>query len=131
LIHGIGSDIVSLGRVARIYSKFPGRFAERILNRSELEAFARAHDRVAFLGKRFAVKEAAAKALGTGFSGGVAMCDIVLEHDALGKPILSFTGCTAQRCREMRIGESHVSVSDERDYALAFVIMICRDGTGG
>lgn len=128
MIHGIGTDIVHIPRITAALQRFGDRFAERILNQQEIRELADVNRKDVFLAKRFAVKEAAAKAMGTGFRKGVAMCDISLDHDALGRPILSFHGVAGRMQDDLGIGDAHVSVSDEREYALAFVTLL-KNGT--
>ena len=128
MIHGIGTDIVHIPRITATLTRFGDRFARRVLNHREFHDLDGVNRKDVFLAKRFAVKEAAAKAIGTGFRKGVAMCDISLEHDDLGRPILSFHGVAGKMRADMGIGDAHVSVSDEREYALAFVTLM-KDGT--
>ncbi|MBI1195263.1 MAG: holo-ACP synthase [Gammaproteobacteria bacterium] len=128
MIHGIGTDIVHIPRIAAALQRFGDRFAKRILNQKEIRELADVNRKDVFLAKRFAIKEAAAKAMGTGFRKGVTMCDISLDHDVLGRPILSFHGVAGRMLAELGIGDAHVSVSDEREYALAFVTLV-KNGT--
>ena len=74
MIFGIGTDIVSVQRMRRNLGRYGERFARRILSESELEEFRATAKPENFLAKRFAAKEAAAKAMGTGFSGGLFPC---------------------------------------------------------
>ena len=76
-----------------------------------------------FLAKRFAAKEAAAKAMGTGFSGGIALSHIGVSHDSAGKPELVFSGEAGDFIRSKGITSIHVSLADEQDHAVAFVTM--------
>ncbi len=86
MIYGIGTDIVSLKRIIRLNKKFGQAFAGRILTPEELLEFPQAGKPVNYLAKRFAAKEAFAKAVGTGIRGAVSFCNIGIGHDALGKP---------------------------------------------
>ncbi|RKV84831.1 MAG: holo-ACP synthase, partial [Neisseria sp.] len=86
MIYGIGTDIVSLKRIIRLSKKFGQAFAERILTPEELLEFPQAGKPVNYLAKRFAAKEAFAKAVGTGIRGAVSFRNIGIGHDALGKP---------------------------------------------
>lgn len=124
MIFGIGTDIVSVSRIRDALQRHGERFARRILADSELEAFNRAVHPENFVAKRFAAKEAAAKAFGTGFSGGLAMRDIAVVNDALGKPELSFHGRAVSLCEELGIGKHFLSLSDEREHAIAFVTFL-------
>jgi holo-[acyl-carrier protein] synthase len=126
VIFGIGTDIVRVARIAGSLERHGARFAERILTDEELAEFARASRPAHFLAKRFAAKEAAAKALGTGFSGGLSLRHIGVVHDARGRPGLRFSGEAARLAEEFGIGEMHLSLSDEQEYALAFVTLVRR-----
>ncbi len=123
MIHGIGTDIVGVGRLQRDLDRHGQRFAARILTTAELTAFHDAAQPAHFLAKRFAAKEALVKALGTGFREGIGLRDISVRNDALGKPELRFSDRLETRLREQGIVASHLSLSDERDYAIAFVVL--------
>jgi holo-[acyl-carrier protein] synthase len=123
VIYGIGTDIVRVERMRRSLDRFGLRFAARILNEAELADFAR-HPRPAhFLAKRFAAKEATAKAMGIGFRNGLRLRDIGVVNDANGKPLLELSGYAQTFTREQHITEMHVSLADEEDYAVAFVTL--------
>jgi holo-[acyl-carrier protein] synthase len=124
MIYGIGTDIVCIARIASALQRHGTRFAERILAASELQGYSEAVRPEHFLAKRFAAKEAAAKAFGTGFSDGLCMRDIAVTHDSRGRPLLSFSGRAKALCEELGIGEHFLSVSDERDNAIAYVILM-------
>ena len=124
MIFGIGTDIVSVERIRDALEKHGERFARRILADSEWEAYSQAAHPEHFIAKRFAAKEAAAKAFGTGFSKGLAMKDIAVVNDARGKPELCFHGRAATLCEELGIGRHYISISDEREHALAFVTFL-------
>ena len=124
MIYGIGTDIVSIARIATALERHGVRFAERILAPSEREAFRESARQEHFLAKRFAAKEAAAKAFGTGFRDGLCMSDIAVTHDGRGRPLLSFGGRAQSLCEELGIGEHYLSISDEKDNAIAYVILM-------
>ena len=123
MIVGIGTDLVTVSRVARSHERFGERFARRILHAVELEAYRRSREPARFLAKRFAVKEAAVKALGTGERDGVLLRDFHIEHDALGKPLLGVSGEAERRCLRAGVIARHVSLSDEGDQVIAFVVL--------
>jgi holo-[acyl-carrier protein] synthase len=123
-IAGIGTDLVEVARLAGALERYGERFGERILGPSELEEWRRCGCSPRFLAKRFAAKEAAAKALGTGFRNGIRFCDIQVVHDALGKPALAFAAAAESRARQLGVVASELSISDERNYALAFVVLV-------
>lgn len=124
MIYGIGTDIVSIARITDAFGRHGMRFAERILAESELQAFTETARPEHFLAKRFAAKEAAAKAFGTGFSDGLCMSDIAVTHDGRGRPLLQFSGRAVSLCAELGIGEHFLSISDEKENAIAYVIFM-------
>ncbi len=123
MIFGIGTDIVRVSRMRKNLERYGQRFAERILTDHEMEEFRRSARPAHYLARRFAAKEAAAKALGTGFAGGVQLRHIGVTHDAAGKPRLEFSGRAAEVLHERRIAITHISLSDEEDHAVAFVTL--------
>lgn len=123
MIFGIGTDIVRVGRMREDLGRFGDRFAERILTAGELKEFHQNANKANFLARRFAAKEAAAKAMGTGFSHGISLHHIEVTHDAQGKPLLIFHARAADFMREKRIAIAHISLADEEDNAVAFVTL--------
>ena len=121
MIYGIGTDIVRIKRIDDNLERYGERFASRILTENELEGFQVSTSKSHFLAKRFAAKEAAAKALGTGFRDGLNLRDISVVNDDLGKPGLEFSSRAQQQLKSRGIGNCHLSLSDEQDYAVAFV----------
>lgn len=124
MIFGIGTDIVHVKRMRENLVKYGDKFARRILTAAEFVEFENKNDQTAFLAKRFAAKEAAAKAMGTGFSGGLSLHHIGVIHDDFGKPMLEFSGVAEEFVNKQKITQTHLSLADERDYAVAFVTMI-------
>lgn len=123
MIYGIGTDIVSIERMRNNLERFGNRFAERILTDEELKEFREVVNHAHFLAKRFAAKEAVAKAMGTGFINGLSLRHIGVRHDALGKPVLEFSGKAEEFIRQENITSSHISLADEMEYAVAFVTL--------
>jgi holo-[acyl-carrier protein] synthase len=124
VIFGIGTDIVAIVRIEAGLQRHGDRFAQRILADSELEGFRRAARPASYLAKRFAAKEAMAKAMGTGFRDGLSLRHIAVGHDAKGRPLIEVSGRAEELCRELGIGARHLSLSDEHEYALAFVTLL-------
>ncbi|KAB7627563.1 holo-ACP synthase [Alkalilimnicola sp. S0819] len=122
-IVGLGTDIVRVARLARIQARHGERFALRILTEAELAGYRRSPRPEAVLARRLAAKEAAAKALGTGIAAGVTFKDLEVSHDALGKPLLRLHGAAARRLQALGGRRCHLSISDEQDYAVAFVVL--------
>ncbi len=123
MIFGIGTDIVRIPRMADNLARYGERFAARILTQVEMATFIDSAQQASFLAKRFAAKEAAAKALGTGFRDGLNLHDIGVDNDALGKPILVFSQQAQQILQKQGVGNSHLSLSDENEYAIAYVVL--------
>jgi len=123
MIFGIGTDIVRVERMRRDIERFGDRFAERILTEQEMREYQEVGQRAHFLAKRFAAKEAAAKAMGTGFSHGIQLRQIGVGHDDNGKPLLEFSGAAREFLDRHGIRVSHISLADEQDHAVAFVTL--------
>ncbi len=123
MIYGIGTDIVEVARIEAALGEFGDAFAKRILAESELAAYEASHIKARFLAKRFAAKEAFSKALGTGIRGTVTFQSILVTHDAMGKPLLEFNEEVKTLLAEKHIRAAHVSISDEKNLAVAFVVL--------
>lgn len=121
MILGLGTDIVEISRIEEALARTP-RLSKRVLQPVELEAFEAASDPARFLAKRFAAKEAAVKALGTGIGHGVGWQQLRIEHDPRGKPLLVVEGHAAEIAAEMGIEHWLLSYSDERHYVVATVV---------
>lgn len=123
MIFGIGTDIVSVTRIAEASERHGPAFAQRLLTANELAECAQQPHPARYLAKRFAVKEAFAKATGQGLRHPVTLHNIEVGHDALGKPQLHFAPELAQYLQVLGITRHHLSISDEHEHALAFVIL--------
>lgn len=125
-IIGVGTDLVAIARIEKIWNRFQWAFAKRILTEKELNTLRKAKCPISFLAKRYAAKEAVAKAVGTGFQpNGLLLTEIGVNNDALGRPCLEYSGRTKVEIEEhLGITESHISLSDEKDFAIAFVILM-------
>ncbi len=124
MIHGIGTDIVSVERMAMALQRHGERFAQRILSDSELEEFRQRRNQAGFLAKRFAAKEALVKALGTGFRDDMGFRQITIDHDELGRPCFRCQGAVSACLQRLAIRELQLSLSDELTYAVAFAIAL-------
>lgn len=122
MIFGIGTDIVAIGRMESFWQRHGEHGLEKVLAIDEREACRRSSEPARFLAKRFAAKEALAKALGTGVRAPVLLPDIAVVHDPLGKPGFSFGATLAAHLSDRGL-TAHLSISDEKDYAVAFVIL--------
>lgn len=123
MIYGIGTDIVAMRRVAAAWERFGERFAARILAPEECAEFSGHAAPARFLAKRFAAKEAFAKAFGSGVRAPATLHNIRVTHDALGKPLLAFHPALAAELERRGIRHHHLSLSDEEEMAVAFVIL--------
>jgi holo-[acyl-carrier protein] synthase len=128
MIYGIGTDVVSVDRIRKVLLRFGERFAERILSDSELAEFAHKRDPVRFLAKRFAAKEAFSKALGVGMRMPMAWRRMGVGHDSRGKPLIVCNAELGEFMRARGVGEGHISIADEQDHAVAFVVLECNHG---
>ena len=123
MIFGIGTDIVEVERIAASIAQYGDELAKRILTESELERYLLSNIQARFLAKRFAAKEAFSKALGTGLRGPVSFQNITVTHDDLGKPLLLLATELQTFLHAKGIQHSHLSISDERNLAAAFVVL--------
>jgi holo-[acyl-carrier protein] synthase len=123
MIYGIGTDLVTVSRIEAALFRHGDRFLHRILTEAEVAEYAAHRAPARFLAKRFAVKEAFSKAFGTGIGAECGWHDISVAHDARGKPMITPSAALQLRMRARNIAESYVSLSDERDQVIAFVII--------
>lgn len=122
MIFGIGTDIVAVSRLRDMWQRHGEHALARLLAADEYSDFAAAADKGRFLAKRFAAKEAFAKAYGSGVRAPVLLPALAVSHDDLGKPHFVFHGALAQLLSERGL-TAHLSISDEADYAVAYVIL--------
>ncbi len=122
MIYGIGTDIVAVRRLREMWERHGDKALDKLLAPQEIVEFATTADKGRFLAKRFAAKEAFAKALGTGVRPPAVLPAIAVGHDDLGKPALIFHG-QLEKMLENRKLKAHLSLSDEADYAIAYVIL--------
>ena len=136
MIVGLGSDLCRAERIATALARPSGaRFAARVFTPAEMAlADARPAQRAQTLAKRWAAKEACAKALGTGFRGGIAMTDIEVTQSPLGAPQLLLHGAAAQRLVAITpcamVARLHLTLTDEAGFAQAFVVIEAVGTTG-
>lgn len=122
MITGIGTDIVAIARMAQLYERHGQRAVDKLLAPRERSEFVTARYPERFLAKRFAAKEALAKALGTGLVTPVTLANIGITHDARGRPCFEYEAALAAYLAERALA-AQLSISDERDFAIAFVVM--------
>jgi holo-[acyl-carrier protein] synthase len=122
MIYGIGTDIIAVARLRRLWERHGDRAMGKILAPQEIVEFSTASDKGRFLAKRFAAKEAFSKALGTGVRPPATLTAIAVVHDGMGKPVLEF-GTELNNVIQKQNLKAHLSISDEADYAVAHVIL--------
>lgn len=122
MIVGIGTDIVAISRMQALWQRHGERGIERILAPGEREACRQSAEPARFLAKRFAAKEALGKALGSGIRAPLVLPAIEIIHDAVGKPAFRLDAAADELVRgQGRV--AHLSISDEQDYAISFVVL--------
>jgi holo-[acyl-carrier protein] synthase len=122
-IIGIGTDIVEISRIKSVFKKYPKGFAQRVLHKNELKILKHHKSPTSFIAKRFSAKEAVAKALGTGIAKGVSFQDIEISNDENGQPQLNLHGQTLEIANNLGVNNNFISLSDEKKYAIAYVIL--------
>ena len=123
MIFGIGTDIVSYKRMHALHERYGARLAQRLLHEAEVPGYQASSDPARYLTKRFAAKEAFSKALGTGLRLHVGLRRIHISHDVQGKPLLGFDAELFDYVASLGVTRHHLSISDERDVAVAFVVL--------
>ncbi|MBO6549743.1 MAG: holo-ACP synthase [Rhizobiales bacterium] len=127
MIIGIGNDIIDIRRIEKTIEKYGERFLNRVFTDLERERSERRHLKAASYAKRFAAKEACAKALGTGIASGVAWKDMGVINSPSGAPSMELTGGAKAQLLKL-IPESHdpvihLTITDDGPMAQAFVII--------
>ncbi len=127
MILGVGSDLTDIRRIASSLERFGDRFTERLFTELERARSERKGDRAASYAKRFAAKEACAKALGTGIRHGVFWRDMGVVNLSSGQPTIALTNGAKVRLEAMlpagTTARIHLSLTDEHPYAQAFVVI--------
>ena len=134
MIIGIGSDLIDITRVARVIERHGDRFLDRIFTDVERAKAERRKNRIDTYAKRFAAKEACAKALGTGLRAGVFWRDMGVVNLPSGRPTMQLTGGALERLRAMTPAgyeaRIDVTITDEYPTAQAFVIISAEPAKG-
>jgi len=123
MIFGIGTDIVEYARIEKMFARYGARFAGRVLSERELPEYQNVANPSRLLAKRFAAKEAFAKAVGSGLRDPVSLRRISIAHDGLGKPVMQFDETLRTHLAQLGVSGHHLSISDERDMIVAFVVL--------
>ena len=125
MIIGVGTDLVSIERIARVLAKHPERFVRRILSIAEqarFEAFDSELHRVAYVAKQFAAKEAVSKALGTGMRQGVQFNRIEVQRNLAGQPSVQLLSGASVRAASLGVERWHLSLTDEAGFVVSVAI---------
>jgi len=134
VIIGLGSDLVDIRRIEKVLARHGERFLDKVFCPDERALAMRRADPAATLAKRFAAREAAAKALGSGFRRGVEWRGICVTRDDLLRPSLAFSGGAARRLKEITpagmAARTHLTMTDEYPYAQAVVIIEALESSG-
>lgn len=121
MIIGIGIDILDVRRIQKTLARFGERFTDKVLCAGEHRSLS-GGQLEAYLARQFSAKEAVSKALGTGMRSGVHFRNIEIARKESGAPLVKLTGEARSRAEELGVSDIHISMSDERDYAIAYVI---------
>ena len=125
MIYGIGIDIIDIKRIERVINKYGSRFKSRCFHDEEIEKSEKRHNSVESYAKRYAAKEACAKALGTGLARGIFWKDIEIKNNNFGKPFVVLHK-NAKKYLQSKIHNKckiEISLSDEKEFAIANVII--------
>ncbi len=124
MIYGIGVDLVRVDRLAKAIARYGDRFLKRIFTPQEIETCQGKTWSISGFAMRFAAKEAFSKALGVGLRrGGIRWREVEVVPDSLGKPELVLSGRAAQLCQQADIKNTHLSLTDEDNHAIAVVVL--------
>ncbi len=127
MIVGIGADLCNIDRIAETLERFGERFIERVFTETERARSEKRVERAASYAKRFAAKEACAKALGTGMRMGTAWREMGVVNLRSGRPTMELTGGAARRLAELTPqgykAVIHLTITDDKPFAQAFVVI--------
>jgi holo-[acyl-carrier protein] synthase len=126
MIFGIGTDVLRLDRVEKIWERHGENFAKRVLLDEELALFAQSKNKIRFLAMRFAAKEAIVKAMGTGFANGVWVRDVGTIPNTLGQPQVVYSPRGTTLREKLGIGEGFLSLTDEAGLVVAIAVLMRR-----
>jgi holo-[acyl-carrier protein] synthase len=123
MVIGLGTDLIEIARIAQTLDRFGERFLQRVYTPREIAYCLGKRSSAESLAARFAAKEAAAKALGTGISRGVGWLDLEVAREPSGKPTMRLTGRAAEIANALGVARISVSLTHSKDIALAVVVM--------
>ena len=123
MIVGIGTDVTSIERIQRVLDRHGERFVNRILTPDERARYGRTKAKASHLAKRWAAKEAFAKAIGTGIHPPFTWQSVTVGRDARGKPLVEPSPAMARHLESIGVARAHVSLTDDAGVAVAFVVL--------
>jgi len=123
VIVGVGVDIVHIGRIEAAIERHGQRFLNKVFCQQEIDICSKKAYPALCYAARFAAKEAFVKALGTGFSRGITLTQVCVEKLESGAPVLSLTGAALKKNKELGGKRIHLSLTHEKDSAVAMVII--------
>lgn len=123
MIVGTGIDLAEVDRIAAAIERFGDRFLRRVFTEAEMRYCDSKANRMERYAGRFAAKEAAMKAVGTGWRGGVAWTDFEVRREPGGKPTMSFHGKAAEFASKLGVKNVALSITHTKDMAMAMVIL--------
>ena len=123
MILGVGTDVVSIERIAGVLERHGERFVNRVLTHEERARYDRAKDKASHLAKRWAAKEAFSKAIGTGIHPPFHWRSMGVGHDAKGKPLVVPSPEMADHLAALGVTRAHLSLTDDAGVAMAFVVL--------
>jgi len=126
MIYGIGTDVLELARMRRLWDRWGERAVSHILTDDETERFRKTNDPARFLAMHFSAKEAVVKALGTGFCPRMTLHDVRMVPDPLGRPEVGFSEGGAAFVAERGGGATHISLTDDAGIVFAVCVMLRR-----
>jgi holo-[acyl-carrier protein] synthase len=126
MIFGIGTDILQVERIQKVYDRHGERFVTHLLMPEELTLFLTKARGVRFLAMRFAAKEAIVKAMGTGFAQGMWLRDAGVVPNAWGRPEVVWSERGREMCEKLGIGDCHITLSDEAGLVVAVAVLLRR-----
>ncbi len=124
MIFGIGTDILQVERIQKVYDRHGERFATHLLMPEEHALFQTKSRGVRFLAMRFAAKEAIVKAMGTGFAQGMWLRDAGVVPNTWGRPEVIWSERGREMCDKLGIGDCHITLSDEAGLVVAVAVLM-------
>jgi holo-[acyl-carrier protein] synthase len=123
MIAGIGNDIIKIERMKALFDRHSQAFVNRVFTEAERSEAAARHNPMEYYAGRWAAKEAVSKALGCGIGKQCSWQDICILNAKAGNPVMTLSGHAAERAQAINTDKIHISISHEREYACAIVVL--------